>query len=1656
MRLKGHYFENMVQKTATFIKHFITTLFILLLLVIILMVGLVVCVYQNPSLQSYLAQQYAVPFLSQKLGTKVSVAGMYVDISKQIHLTDVLINDTKNDTLFFVHTLKANFDVFALIDKKIKIYGIDIEQPYFRMVKADNDTIFNLNYLLNNINKNTLVANKNKTELTAVATDSTDKTIAPFMFSMNLEYLHIKEPRFVLNDIAEQFNINAKLAQFNVDINAINIAQKTLDLEKVFLDKPVFSMYDSKLNAQKHVPNFEEIIHLNTLGWTINSTCFLIDMASVAIKTGKDTLYKKNIFNVNNLKINNLNVELSNVAIQNDSITTNIDKLTANEHCGFSIQLLKANLLFTPATIALNNLMLKTPNSLITNKIAFKFYTLTDFEDFLNRVKLAVELKLPTQLKLIDIAYFVPDLQKNNSISHLLNKTIYLSGTFRDKISKIRGDSMYIKIGNTHLAGNFRTKGLPDFMNTNIDFKITSLNSSMQELHSLLPTGTKMPKELDKLGNLSFTGYFTGFPKNFVAQGNLATDIGKVKSDINMNLLGNLPKYTGDLAVNNLNLGELLDKKEQFGTITFTSKVKGQGFKQKELIANVNANIAEFNFNKYTYRDVAINGVFDKKTFNGDLAINDPNLQLRNFKGNINFNDSIPKFDFAVDIAKIHLQNLNFLKRNNPNEDIIISLKTQLTLKGNNIDNIEGKASMVDVAIQKGKQNIAVKNIALEALFENNQRKVHLNSDLLEANFKGNFDFKQLPDAFMNYMNTYFPYRFKARKPTLPQQLEFNITLKNPLPVLQVFVPEFKELGSGVLKGEFNTNTKILSMTGKIPRIIVNNISIDSIFLDAFSDAKKIDFIANIKQVAIDKNFIIAQPTLQGKIFNDSILFNLKASNDNKIASTKANIEGLLFANTDTIKLQLYQTELTYNNQIWEAQSGIFAYKAPNYLLFDDVILSNGKQQIKAMLNQNDSLKTYALVTIDSLDVSMFSNIPFMQTVGMGGIVQHGQILVKDLLKQNKTNINDQLMIIADLKIDSFRFMNQLLGNTTGTVIKRSTDNKIVIKANVVDKDYDLNADGFVGLSEKKGEKETINLKLNGKKVALRFLEKFLGTYINDTKGHARGEVTLSGYADKPDWKGKLFIMNGETTVNILETRYKFDNQWVTMGSADGKNPGKLISFANFKLDDKDGNDASLNGNINLNDYKNLLINLNLNTPNFLLSNTKFKEGAPYYGPIYAGGTIDFKGPINNIAIYLNAQSKKGTVLYLPLTETSNVEKQQIFTFVDKYHKNKYLKTDSVVLNTPSIASSNNSISMFFNMDVTPDAELQIIFDANTGDIIKATGNGNIRMDVSTKGNYTTFSVFGDYTIENGKYRFNLQNLISKNFEIKKGSTLKFSGDPYQAILDVDAVYTRNISRAELFSEEEKLELTGNQLSDLEKRVPTSVHLLMNGILASPEINFKILFPEQGSSAVDELVKNRIEEITNNDINELSKQVFGMLVFNRFMPREQLNLDVRSGVNATVSELVSSYASNYLSDIVGKLIPGSEFSVDWSTYSDESNQSINSNKNELQLTYTQRLLNNRLAINVGGDVVENKEGGSTESGATFNTDFSVEYDITPDGKYKARAFNKYDNDVLSGRNLKTGIGFSYNWERDKKSKRKAKQKHKKEQEENQKKIENSK
>ena len=523
-----------------------------------------------------------------------------------------------------------------------------------------------------------------------------------------------------------------------------------------------------------------------------------------------------------------------------------------------------------------------------------------------------------------------------------------------------------------------------------------------------------------------------------------------------------------------------------------------------------------------------------------------------------------------------------------------------------------------------------------------------------------------------------------------------------------------------------------------------------------------------------------------------------------------------------------------------------------------------------------------------------------------------------------------------------------------------------------------------------KNGKMDFQIKLD--KLKTNILNPFMNGVFTDIRGLASGELQLSGFKDKPSLSGRLNLQKNAFTIDYLKTRYNFTSE------VEIANNNFILN--NIELFDKDGNHAIVNGMVRTEYLKNFNLNLGINIRNMLCMDTRETDNNMFYGTAYGTGDIRIRGEPSTLRFNINAETGKNTHISIPLSQSAEVSEYNFVTFI----RSDTSRTKNVKVEQTQQVDLTG-IQMDFNLKVTPDAEVQIIFDPTLGDIIKARGNGDMHLSINTLG---TFDMVGEYVIEKGDYLFTLQNVINKRLKIEEGSTLRWTGDPFNAYIDVVAVYRTKADPSPLL---------GLSPSEGPGRMTVDCRIFLKDLLMSPNIKYDLYMPFS-----DQDYRDRVNSKIQSE-EELTKQFLALMVMGSFIApssairegEKNSSENLGAGMN-NASELLSNQLSNWLSQI------SNDFDLGF-TY--RPGQEVDAG--EVQLALSTQLLNDRLSIDGSIDMKTNAE---VTSKSKFAGDFDVDYKLNKKGNIRLRAFNRSNDDLTEHAPNTQGVGFFFKQEFD--------------------------
>lgn len=1359
------------------------------------------------------------------------------------------------------------------------------------------------------------------------------------------------------------------------DSTEVNIFRFITDLKDIFKK-------NRKRKEKKTSLTLDEIVIQDGL-FTYN------DLQFDKISEGKD--YRHFAFD-------SIQAHVSGFAFIDDSLGMNIHRLESiDPNQQLHIKKMMSKFSFTKEQMTFSNLELKTPRSTIKDSLVFAYTHPSNFKYFIDSISFYANLK-NSEISFAELALFSPTLRN-------INKDYTFTGQVSGSVRRFNVSNFYIESkGGSYVVGQANFHGLPNFSETFIDLQLK--NSSIHPYDIAAFADPKFEEQVLNIGVMKFQGRYTGFMSDFVADGELISKVGQVNTDLNFKIKDdNRAWYSGTLDLKQFDLRSILKNQDKIKHITLSGKIKGSGLDEKTADFQLKAQVDSLHVQSYTYQDISTNGHFKLGFFDGELSANDPNL---NFKGKveIDLKDQRNKVNIKAKLDTVNLRPLGITQ-----EEVNLSSVIDIDMKGLKIDDLVGYINVYNSRIGYDGKLLQIDSLKFLSSMIGSDRIIHFETDGLTGQMTG--DFRN--SVFVKTISEFYKeiklnlnnneedlvsyYSQKSETPLEKYNVKIDLNLWNLNKFMQPFFPEFNISKEVRLHGSFlQDSISRLNLYGAIDSLSLSNISLNKNYVDLNISKEYFDrhtyasaFAASNNQNWSDK-YQTENAFVDIMWLDDSMSVSLnieQAEFSNRLA-----LESSVFFHTDSTQIHFQNSDIKISGKKW---------------FWDDsnkIVHKDGEWKFDAFKASNESEKLeisgmYSLSSTKSLYIDLkefnIQNIQSLVSINMEGTID-GRIKIK---RQEENDLIEGNLIARALKIDDF-----LLGNAFGISTWGNEEKRLTLNLDLIQNDKKKIE--ISGLYYPQKEEDQLDLLARFDSANLKIAEPFVKKNFTHIDGVASGNFSIKGTPKYPILKGYGKVSKGEVLVNYLNTKYTFNGDIIFEENE--------VSTKNLLLEDSEHNVAQLTGGIFHDGFKNPVLDFQGEFENFKLLNTTASDNDAYYGTAYGTGNISFLGAVDNIQITAEAQTSKGTRLSIPLGESSKskIEQKEYIEFVDLRDSQNVQKIIEEVHTQEKLKIKG--IELDFNLDFTPDAYVELIFDVQAGDIIRGRGNGNIELQINTDGDFT---MFGDYTIESGGYNFTLYNIINKEFDIKNGSTISWYGDPYGANLNILASYRQLTSLAPLMTK--FLDPEDVNSPETRKKYPSIVDLQLKGNLLTPDINFDINIEDyppnhqlpNSSITLDEVVTAFKANLKNNE-QEMNRQVFSLIILRKFSSENSFQVN-----SQTIGNSLSEFVSNQLSYWATQVDENLEVDVDLAGLSDDAYNTF-----QLRLSYT--FLDGRLRVTRGGNL-PNQETKSDVS--TIIGDWTVEYLLTEDGRFRAKMYSRSDLDDVNAQlgesNFETGFSLQY-------------------------------
>ncbi|WP_317173072.1 translocation/assembly module TamB domain-containing protein [Aestuariibaculum marinum] len=1289
---------------------------------------------------------------------------------------------------------------------------------------------------------------------------------------------------------------------------------------------------------------------------------FLMSSSDVSIYDGVFRLLNENKENTKLLEFYNLNINATNFLINGSDVSARINTLNFEDSRGVTVKNLTTNFAYTLTDMTFANLDIKTPNSRLKGDLKFE-YLREDLQYFTDKVLVTASFE-DSSVLLDELNTFYDEFGKGQEA----NFSVDLTGTLNDLQTK----NLRLRTNrNTRVYGNINFKNLfsKEVGDFSMNAYLSNLTSTYSDLKFLLPNvlGASLPSSLDRLGQFRITGNTQVTASTVIADVKIDTDLGMVDSDLEITTINDIDNasYKGNVIFEKFDFGTFLESPD-VGEASLNFDVKGKGFVTETINTQVKGDVYEMMYNGYNYKGIKVAGNVRNKIFDGNLISTDRNLKM-NFLGLVDFSDAVSKYDFVANVSYANLNVLNFVKKDSIS---IFRSDVKMNMNASGYDDAYGRVVFENTSYKNQNDTYTFDKFEIFSRFENNMRYIGINSpDIVEGELKGSFRFRDLKKLFQNSLG-YIYTNYEPYKVSTDQSIDFNFKIYNK--IIEVFYPEV-ELGKNTfIRGRVESDESQFRLTFKSPEI------------------KLLDYFVNNIELQVDNS----NPLFNTYVEADSL--NTKYYDVSKFSLINVTVNDTLFMRTefqggkrnkDIFNLSFYHTINEENKSVVGFKKSDFTIKdytwyinenndQNNKVSFDkevstfDInkfVVTHGDEQVRLSGFVKDS--TQKDIKLDFKNVSLSKIVPDIDSLSLEGHV-NGKL---DILQQNGSYLPNSTVVIEDFKVNRFD-----LGSFDASIT--GNENLTNYNVDISIKDDEKKSFRAVGDINAQGKESSIDVNLEFNEFNLQPLNPLLQDVLSDIRGLATGVVHVVGNLNKPDINGDLNLNNAGLGIPYLNVDYDFA-QNASVSLTDQTFTFNKIPITDSKYNSK----GQLNGSVSHVNFSNWNLDLEIITPNLLVLDTKEKEDALYYGTAFMSGYASLKGPTEQLVISVQGETKPGTIFKIPLSDTESFGDNTYIHFITKEEKEARRSGKEIIFN------EIQGLELDFDLDVTQDAELEIIIDKNSGHSLKGRGSGGLLVEINTNGK---FNMWGDFSVFEGVYNFAYGGLIQKEFNVQPGGTIAWEGDPLKAQINMQAVLKEQTNPSPLLE------------NPINRSIPVELYIDLTGDLEQPTPEFSFKFPNVNSTIKSEL-QYSLE--SPDDRQNQALYLISTGSFSRGLSELNFSGTIADRLNGIINGIFTSGDS--------KLNVGLNYEAGANRPDYQTGDRFGVT---LQTKITDRvLINGKVGVPVGG-------AGATET--VIAGDVEIDFLLNEDGTLTATVFNRENSIRNFGEAIgyTQGIGVSYN------------------------------
>ncbi len=1295
---------------------------------------------------------------------------------------------------------------------------------------------------------------------------------------------------------------------------------------------------------------------------------------------------------LSNIVVNEISAEVTDLNIQGGITQFTIENLEGREQSGLEIVSMQSNFTTYEGVLDFVDMRLTTHDSWLNiPHMRIESDLWEDYSDFEANVALEI-VSEGSRLAVSDVAYFSPELEGKSFEAYALS--FVANGT----VDNLEAQISNLSFGeSSSLAAKGAVEGVTEFETAKFSLDVDRITTNGSDVSALIegfgaePLSAEMITKLAPLGDFDILAIAKGELSDMSLDATLNSPIGGASYQGTVSV-GDRTLVEGVVRSNALEVGRIVGL-DLLGATTLVADLSldlGEG----AMNSSVAGEVTSMDYNSCNYSDFIFDLSYDGTIFESAIASHDPKIDF-DLSALLDFSPEMQEYDVTLRVSNADLCALALNRRDSLS---LLSGSMRINLRGESTENLSGSATVRNLSYSYNDKSIYEPMIAVVARNSENSKYIDLESDFVDITFSSRNTYQGLYNYLHSGLQEYIPILFTD---DTERKGESEVTIADDYSTLKVDFKSTDQVADAILSGlniANNSSVNVMvnpfserfSLRLKSDYIEHNNLAVTDININASNDKDSLSLYASAADIFLGRNVLTSCSLMAGarnNVVELSTGFRDQASSASATLGLRA-----LFEAKDRAQISLLPSQITLDEEMWLLSAEKIVASGPS-LAIDNFALSSGDQRLSLDGVISKSATDSLVLTLDNYDISMLTSVTRDLGYNIDG-VSNGYVNISQIL--------DSPRVVASVELDSVS-VNKIPSPALKLSAAWSTNDN---RAGVYVTNRHTRDTVVTGYYAPSDQRYFAHMKVDSLSAAL--IDPLLSTTITDTKGFADVDVTLQGREKKASLHGGIDIYDLKTKIIYTQVEYQLPKGRIEVDD-------NVMSARAQEVFDRDGNRALLTMNLSLDRLSNVSYMMRVVPENLLVLNTTERDNELFYGTVYATGVATIEGDKRGVDMDITATSQPNSSLFMPLSNKSSVVKSDFITFVersdydDQANATVNFRRAFMEARERRIEEQNMpNVNITMAVQATPDLDFQLVIDPVVGDIIKAKGEGRLNLAIAPQDNL--FEMYGDYNISEGNYLFTLLNPISKRFVIENGSSIQWTGNPLDPILNIDAVYKVKTSLDPLINGTSSSGDYADSESSSTRAVPVDCIIHLGDRLTQPSVKFAIEVPTADTEQQAVISNTLIDQET------ISQQFFYLMFANSFIP---VTTSYGSGLTSTTTastgfELLTNQLSNWLSssnyNIIIRYRPESELTSD-----------------EIDLGFSRGLIDNRLLIEVEGNyLADNKTAIDDSEFSNWMTDAYITWLIDKAGTLRLKGFTQTIDSYDENQGLQeTGIGVYY-------------------------------